>query len=223
MKLPVCVSIVLLSISSLASAQQQGLLNIYCGECRDLTQHPQDARNFSYNQVFGVRSWLTADQADRFQITDRLGNTVTIDMNIDYRINFFAGRIFELGDLGNLIVETIIVQIRVIYRNLDIVTYTFSRLDVPGELPVGDNNTRQDPPDTDHGGGGDNGGDGGDGSDSFNDASDYEFNEDDYGDDREDEDVICANCTLQSIDDYGNLGDPVEMDRREDLEEMWEL
>ena len=214
MKLLVCVSIVLLGISSWADAQQQGLLNIYCGECRDLTQHPQDARNFSYNQVFGVRSWLTADQADRFQITDSLGNTVTIDMNIDYRINFFAGRILELGDLGNLIVETIIVQIRVIYRNLDIVTYRFSRLDVPAELPVGQDNTRQRPSDTNHGGGGDDG-------DDYED--DYGNDDEDYGNDDEDDEVMCRNCTLQSIDDYGNLGDRIEMHLDEGREEMWEL
>lgn len=214
MKLIICASIVLLTMSSWANAQQQGLLNIYCDECRDLTQHPEDARNFSYNQVFGVRSWLNADQADRFQITDSVGNTVTIDMNIDYRINIIARRILELGDLGNLIVETIIVQIRVIYRNLDIVTYTFSRLDVPGELPVGQNNTRQRPSDTSHGGGGD------ESDDDVSDAGDHEEN---YGNDDEDDEVMCGNCTLQMIDDEGNVGDAVEMHTRGDWEEIWEL
>ena len=66
----------LVTLPSLANAQQ--MLNIYCEECRDLTQHPEDARNFSYNQVFGTVQWLSMDQADRFRITDGFGNTVTI-------------------------------------------------------------------------------------------------------------------------------------------------
>ena len=130
----------LATLPSLANAQQ--MLNIYCEECRDLTQHPEDARNFSYNQVFGTVQWLSMDQADRFQITDGFGNTVTIDINVDYRSSNLARllelRSFDLGALGRLLVNSMLIQIRVIYPNLDIVTYVFTREDVSGDLPVGE-------------------------------------------------------------------------------------
>ena len=80
-----------------ALANAQALLNIYCEECRDLTEFPEDARNFSYNQVFGPQSWLTPDQADRFQLTDRFGNTVTIDMNVEFQTNPVMQVIGSLG------------------------------------------------------------------------------------------------------------------------------
>ena len=123
--------IAILTLPSLASAQS--LINIYCHECRDLANYPEDARNFSYNQVFGSSSWLTLDQADRFKITDSFGNTVTIDMNAELQINLFAADLFELGNMGQLLVDDLVVQIRVIYQNLDIVEYLFTLKDVPGD------------------------------------------------------------------------------------------
>ena len=48
--------IALLVLPSLANAQT--LLNIYCEECRDLATYPEDARNFSYNQLAEPKTWL---------------------------------------------------------------------------------------------------------------------------------------------------------------------
>ena len=146
-----------------AFASAEGLLNIYCEDCRDLTEYPEDARNFSYNQVFGSNRWLTPDQADRFQITDSYGNTVTIDMNLRFQANpiiqvvgSLARRLFEVGGASRLVVEGLVIQIRVIYENLDIVNYIFLSHDVKSDLPVGDDNTRQSPPSS--GGSGDESG-----------------------------------------------------------------
>lgn len=214
MKSLILAIVLTLAIPSLAAAQ--GLINIYCDECRDLTEFPEDARNFSYNQVFGSRSWLTMDQADRFLITDNHGNIVTIDMNIDYQVNLFSSRLFDFGDVGKLFVEGFVVQIRVIYYNLDIVTYMFTRRDVSGDLPVGQSNTRR----RSSGNGG--GADGYDGDDGFNDAGDYEY---DDGDSYEEEDDVteCEECTLQPIRPDGSLGDEVDMPTEEDWEYMQEL
>ncbi len=204
--------IILFALPSIADAQN--LLNIFCEECRDLTTHPEDARNFSYNQVFGSSSWLTVDQADRFRITDSFGTTVTIDMNVEFQINLFAGDLLELGGLGGsladdlqrLLVNGMIIQIRVIYRNLDIEEYLFTREDVQGDLPVGDTNTRSGLPDS----GSDEPDDG------FNDAADYEY-EDTV------DDVECDTCTMQVIYEDGSLSDPYELWTDEELDEMWEL
>lgn len=190
--------------------QAEGLLNIYCEQCRDLAAYPEDARNFSYNQVFGPQSWLTLEQADRFQITDRFGTTVTIDMNMDYQIDFSASRLFDFGDIGKLVVDGLVIQVRVIYRNLDIENYMFTRLDVGGGLPVGGDNTRSSS-------GGSGQGDGEDGDVDNNDAGDYEYDDTIY-------DVFeCDDCTLQQIYPDGELGDPIDMPTSEEWEEMQEL
>lgn len=203
-----------------ALGNAQGMLNIYCEACRDLTDYPEDARNFSYNQVFGRQSWLTPDQADRFQITDSHGNTVTIDMNLKFQVSPFtqmvgslARRFFEVGGARRLVVEGLIVQIRVIYRNLDIVNYVFISHDVMGTLPVGTGNTRRPP--TSSGGGGND-----DGDTDFNDAADYEYEntiEDDDGD------FECEECTLQPIYPDGSLGREYDMPTEREWEEIREL
>ena len=205
----------LLLLPALANAE--GLLNIYCEDCRDLTEYPEDARNFSYNQVFGRQSWLTPDQADRFRITDSYGNTVTIDMNIQFQTNPFtriigslALRFFDVGGASNLVVESLIVQIRVIYRNLDIVNYVFLNHDVMGDLPVGGGNTRRSPASS--AGGGE------DDDTDFNDAADYE-----YEDTIEDGDIECEECTLQPIYPDGSLGAEYDMPTESEWEEIWEL
>ncbi len=214
MKNLILTSILLLPVM----ANAEGLLNIYCEECRDLTEFPEDARNFSYNQVFGARSWLTPGQADRFQITDSFGNTVTIDMNIQFQANPFARiigslalRIFDVGGASNLIVEELIVQIRVIYRNLDVVNYIFLNHDVRGVLPVGGSNTRRPPA---HSGGGN----GEEGDTDSNDAADYE-----YEDTIEGGDVECRECTLQSIYPDGSLGREYDLWTEEEWEYIREL
>ncbi len=200
-----------------AFANAQALLNIYCEDCRDLADFPEDARNFSYNQVFGPQSWLTLGQADRFRITDRYGNTVTIDMNIQFQTNpimrvigSLGRHLFEFGGARNLVVEGLIVQIRVIYRNLDIINYIFLTHDVSSELPVGADNTRRPPASS---GGGN--GDGGD-TDS-NDAADYEY------EDTTNDDIECDECTLQVIYPDGSLGQEYELWTEEEWEEISEL
>ncbi len=208
MKALVLIAITFVALPAVANGQQ--LLNIYCEECRDLSTHPEDARNFGYNQVFGPSNWLTMDQADRFRITDNFGNTVTIDMNIDYQAGLFAGDIFELGDIGKLLVADMIIQIRVIYQNLDIVTYRFTRSDVKGELPVGDANTRSG---TSGGGSSDPADESGDG---FNDAADHEYEDTVDG-------VECTSCTMQVIYPDGSLSDPYELWTEEEWEEIQEL
>ena len=209
--------IALATLPSIANAEQ--LLNIYCEECRDLTTNPEDARNFSYNQVFGSSRWLTVDQADRFQITDSFGNTVTIDMNVEFQINLFAGDLFEAGgfrgslaeNLTKLLVNGMIIQIRVIYRNLDIEEYLFTREDVQGDLPVGESNTRSGTP---TGGSADSTGD-----DDFNDAADYEYEDHiDAGGEHE-----CTDCTMQVIYPDGSLSEPYDLWTEEEWEEIQEL
>ena len=206
----------ILLLPALGNAQE--LLNIYCEDCRDLTEYPEDARNFSYNQVIGGQSWLTPGQADRFKITDGHGNTVTIDMNLQFQVNPFtrvigslARRFFEVGGARGLVVEGLIVQIRVIYRNLDIVNYVFLTHDVMGNLPVGTGNTRR-PPSSSGGGGSD------DGDTDFGDAADYE-----YEDTIEDGDIECEECTLQSIYPDGSLGAEYDMPTQSEYDEIWEL
>ncbi|MGI9261921.1 MAG: hypothetical protein ACR2QR_07785 [Woeseiaceae bacterium] len=206
----------ILLLPTLAGAQE--LLNIYCEECRDLTEYPEDARNFSYNQVLGTQGWLTPSQADRFQITDSHGNTVTIDMNLQFHTNPFtqifgslARHFIEFGSTGGLFVESLIVQIRVIYRNLDIVSYVFTTRDVIGDLPVGTGNTRQ-PPTSSGGGSGD------DDDIDFNDASDYE------SDDTIDfDDFECEECTLQYIHPDGTLGEEYDLLTESEWEDISEL
>lgn len=112
---------------------------IPCAECRDLTEFPEDARNFAYNQVRGPDSWMPFEQADRFRISDSFGNVVGIDMNLEYKFIEIALRGLEIDYATKLI-----VQVRVIYANGDIVTYTFDTKDIgPNDrLPVGVTNTR---------------------------------------------------------------------------------
>ena len=203
--------IAILTLPSLANAQS--LMNIYCHECRDLADYPEDARNFSYNQVFGSSSWLTLDQADRFQVTDSFGNTVTIDINAELQISLTAADLFELGTMGQLLVDDLVIQIRVIYQNLDIVEYLFTRKDVPGDLPVGEDNT----PSGSSGGGSADPTDEED--DSFNDAADHEYEDliDAGGE------FVCTHCTIQVIYDDDSLSDPYDLWTEEEWEEMQEL
>lgn len=132
--------------------------NIYCAACRSLADFPQDARNFAYNQVWGPDSWMTVDDADRFQITDPSGLTVTIDMNAEYS---YIVPDLDFGDLDPLLVESLIIQIRVIYENGEIVDYQFTNDDMSGTLPVGNANEPGYQSDGGASGGGSGGGGGG--------------------------------------------------------------
>jgi len=207
----------ILLLPALANAQE--MLNIYCQECRDVTEYPEDARNFAYNQVLGTQGWLSPSQADRFQVTDSYGNTVTIDMNLQFQANpltqiigSLARHFFEFSGTETLFVESLIVQIRVIYRNLDIVSYVFTTRDAIGDLPVGTSNTRR-PPSSSGGGSGD------DDDTDFNDAEDHE-----YEDMIEDEEFECEECTLQFIYPDGTLSEEYDMPPEDEWDdEMWEL
>lgn len=147
-------SIALLLVLSCGMAQnaaaQELLLNIFCQECRDTTLYPEDARNFAVNQLYGAESWLSFDHADRFRITDPFGNTVTADINAQLILHF--GDLPDI-DLSGIIplANTIVLQVRLIYANGNILLYTFDLkdLDPNGSLPVpldpGDDSTGIDP------------------------------------------------------------------------------
>ena len=60
-----CLLVLLLTATNIADAREYRL-RVYCGACRDIAEHPVDARNFGINQLYGARSWLNFDQADRF-------------------------------------------------------------------------------------------------------------------------------------------------------------
>ena len=112
---------------------QESQLRIYCQACRDIVDHPEDVRNFGLNQLYGADSWMTFDQADRFEVFDSFGNKVTLDMNIEYIV-------IDINILRDKVpyAVTFILQVRVVYPNGDILTYKFdlADLDRNGSLPV---------------------------------------------------------------------------------------
>ncbi len=149
--LPLTILFVALGIPQI-SAAQESLLNIYCQDCRDLNEYPQDARNFAVNQLFGASSWLTADQADRFMITDPYGNTVTADINATIILQWTDFPSIRLPFQIPLIplADKLIIQVRIISANGDILTYRFETtdLDPNGTLPVPAGQAEPDVPET---------------------------------------------------------------------------
>ena len=133
-----CLIVLLLAAAGTADAREYRI-RVYCEECRDIAEHPVDARNFGINQLYGARSWLNFDQADRFDIVDSFGNRATIDLNIHY-IVLDLSMIWK--DLPYAL--TFILQVRVIYPNGDIRTYRFDirDLDARASLPVPASGTR---------------------------------------------------------------------------------
>ena len=119
---------------------QSTTINIFCADCRNLDDHPEDARNFAVNQFFGANSWLSLDLADRFRITDSFGNTVTADINASIILRFkgFPGIELPISLPVMPFAEKLIIQVRIIYANGNIRTYRFDRrdLDPNGSLPV---------------------------------------------------------------------------------------
>jgi hypothetical protein len=115
------------------AAAQESPLQLYCEACRDVVDYPADARNFGLNQLYGAESWLTFDEADRFDLVDPFGNRVTIDINIRYVV-------LDLSFVGNDVpfALSFILQIRLVYPNGDILAYRFdlADLDANGSLPV---------------------------------------------------------------------------------------
>ena len=137
--LPLVLAVMALCLAQTAVAQST-TINIFCAECRDLGPHPEDARNFAVNQFFGANSWLSLDLADRFRITDSSGNTVTADINASIILRFkgFPGIELPISLPVLPFAEKLIIQVRIVYANGNIVTYRFdaSDLDPNGSLPV---------------------------------------------------------------------------------------
>ena len=151
------------------------------------------------NQLYGSASWLTFDQADRFDIVDRFGQRATIDINIAYIVldlsMFWKNLPYALN---------IILQVRVVYPSGDIMTYRFdvSDLHPNGSLPVPASGTQYENsgvPDA-----GDTGSD--------EEDEDYGVEEDEARDEFELEDGSCDACEVYfDADEDGALDDdPVE-------------
>ena len=193
-----CLLVLLLTATNIADAREYRL-RVYCGACRDIAEHPVDARNFGINQLYGARSWLNFDQADRFDIVDSFGNTATIDLNIHYIV-------LDLSMIWKNLpyALTFILQVRVIYPNGDIRTYRFDirDLDARASLPVPASGTRVPDPDRPTNDGG-----------SDEDDEDYRTGEaDEAPEDDGSRDDSCRACEVYfDADEDGFLDeDPVE-------------
>lgn len=193
-----CLLVLLVVAASAAAAEDRRLL-IYCEDCRNIVEHPEDARNFGLNQLYGAASWLTFDQADRFDIVDRFGQRATIDINIAYIVldltMFWKNLPYALN---------IILQVRVVYPTGDIMTYRFdvSDLSPNASLPVPASATEQEnTPTADAGDRGSN-----------EEDEDYGAEEDEARDEFEPEDGSCGACEAYfDADEDGMLDDdPVE-------------
>ncbi len=103
-----------------------------CEDCRDISEHPEDARNFSVNLIYGRDSSLSFDNT-RFYLSDNFGNTIIVDINAEYIFDPFDYRLFD-----ELFVEDLIIQIVLLYPNGDLFNfkYTAKLLDPNGVLPV---------------------------------------------------------------------------------------
>lgn len=160
---PITVVLLLLFLGvAQPSSAQDGTLTILCEECRDIVNYPQDVRNFAVNQLFGSSSWLTFDQADRFNVADMHGNIVHVDLNLEYvyvEINLPLTPHF-IDDLLEIVPSDTIIQVRLIYEDGTIKTFSFSLgdLDPNGTLPVGSSGS---------GGGGGTGGGGSGGGGTY--------------------------------------------------------
>lgn len=101
-------------------------LRIMCSECRDPSSHPEDYRNFAWNQTFGPNGWLSPSQADKFQIVNLSGIVVDIDMDFVLKtVSFFYS--FSIPDDQ--------VSITVQLPNGD--QFVYQIMAGTGELPVG--------------------------------------------------------------------------------------
>ena len=149
------VTLLLLAGSSIAAgtAYAQEELPVHpCDACRDLVDYPEDGRNFSVNLLLADDGRITLDDADRFFIEDNFGNRVMVDMNLEFVDTSFFD-LFRLP-LGNeLMVAELMIQVRIIYANLQIVSYLFTTSDIFAlPLPVGDANEPVAASDTSSGG-----------------------------------------------------------------------
>ena len=148
MRASIILLLVLMCGMAQTAAAQDSLLNIYCQECRDITLYPEDARNFAVNQLYGSASWLSFDLADRFQITDSFGNTITVDINA--KLNLAFSDLPEIGLPGVIpLADTIILQVRLIFGDGNILWYAFDLLDgcvqiVLQEVPDGERDRQEE-------------------------------------------------------------------------------
>ena len=133
-----------------ANAQSLSTPSIYCEECRDLNEHPEDAANFALNQVWGPTQWLDQDQSSGFGVTDPFGNNFTVDINADMSVVWVpipGPRIF-IGAIPfpeRLILQVLVFnerQMQVLQLRLDPNTRDFP-------LPVGDPDPTDDASPTD--------------------------------------------------------------------------
>lgn len=133
--------------------QAQGMgphMQVLCESCRNPAFYPRDYRNFAYNQVFGDMSWMTVGMADFFYVTNMNGQTVSIDMNMDYTgigIDVFG---FFLTPYPTGLTVQVIVGL----DNGDQISYTMDPRAISRVLPVGGRRGSR-------GGGGPGGGGGG--------------------------------------------------------------
>lgn len=103
-------------------------LRIVCPECRNPSSHPEDYRNFAWNQTFGPNGWLSPSQADRFQIVNISGIVVDIDMDFVLKtVSFFYSSSIPDDQ----------VSITVQLSNGD--QFVYQVMAGTGELPVGGN------------------------------------------------------------------------------------
>ena len=107
-------------------------LHFTCTDCRDITEYPQDARNYALNRIFGRDSSLSFDDT-LFSLSDTHGNTILVNINAEYVMDPFD---YRLAD--QLFVEDLLIQVVLAYPNGDVFRYTYSRnlLDPNGTLPV---------------------------------------------------------------------------------------
>ena len=204
--LPVIVTLTLCFAD--AALAQDAPLRIYCQACRDIVDHPEDVRNFGVNQLYGADSWLTFDQADRFEVVDPFGNIVTVDINIAYIV-------IDINVLRDKFpyAMTFILQVRIVYPNGDILTYKFDLADLNGNgyLPVPAtlqqiaNDTVPDVPDDESE------------DDASEDDEDYSFEFDEDPFDWEIEDGSCSACEAYFDGDQDGYLDDDPVDWIEEL------
>ena len=107
-------------------------LHFICYECRNIVEHPEDARNYALNRMFGRESSLSFDNT-LFLLSDVHGNTIQVNINAEFILDPYDYRL-----LDQLFVEDLRIQVVLAYPNGDVFRYTYSRnlLDPNGAFPV---------------------------------------------------------------------------------------
>lgn len=163
---------------------QANAINIFCEDCRDAGQYPDDYANFAFNQIYGPDAWLSFDQADDFFITNIDGHRVYVD--VDYVMYGFDFEGFDIPFWPrNLLKITLALpdgRLLAVYRSV-----FQTSLPVPSSPSEGTTDTPSD--DADEGG---------------EDGDDYSFDEDfDWGD--IEIDGYEGSSWIEDPDEYGNF------------------